>query len=208
MNEESTQRITKTTAAFMIVVAVFFDAAQIASKILALMGLGPLGGIFGALACQYADIRATGACVAVGTTAGVAVSFIPVVGQALTAAATMIGMAASELASGGFMLVGYSTMYTWFLLRGVSIFGGKGMEKKAIGTFIAFLIDITPLLNAMPAITVWTIRMILITRAEDTEKATESKVRYNGRNVNMMRMRRSRVAQQTGDHAEEYLEAA
>ena len=88
MNEEPHQRINKVTATFMVTIAVLFDLAQIASKIFALMGIVGLGGVLGALICEYANIASTGAGVVVGGTAGAAISYIPIIGQVGAAAAT------------------------------------------------------------------------------------------------------------------------
>jgi hypothetical protein len=188
MDEESTQRISKTTAAFLIIVAAIFDLAQIASKLLALMGLVTLGGIFGALGCQYVGIDATGFCAAVGAGTGVAISFIPIVGSALATAAAHIGLVMSEIASAAFMLLGYATISFWLVKDGVPIFSGRNIQKKVATGFITVLVDITPLLNLLPGLTIWTIRMIMIARSEDKEKAKEAQEGYNdGKNYSRMR---------------------
>ena len=190
MNDESKQRITKTTAACMITVAALFDLAQIAAKLFAPMGIVGLGGALGALICHYANIQATGACVVAGGTAGVAISYIPVIGPVVAAAATMVGTVISELASAAFMFLGYATISLMIMHKGVSIFGGKDIQKKVVAGFIAVIVDVTPLLNLMPGLTLWTIRMILLTRSEDTDKAKTAKTRYNG-GKNYSRMRRA-----------------
>lgn len=187
MNEESKQRINRVTAGFMITIAAIFDLAQIASKLFALMGITEPGGALGQLGCHYANIDFPGTCKVVGAGVGTAIKFIPIAGPILETATRMVGVALSELSSGAFMLIGYATMYLWFSMRGAPVFSGKNIQQKAATAFIAFLVDAIPFLNVAPGITLWTIRMIMITRSEDKENAKSAGTGYNGKNFSRMR---------------------
>ena len=189
MNEENTYRITKVTAAFMITVALIFDLAQIASMLLALMGLATLGGIIGVLACSYLGIDAPKECTVAGGLVGAGISLVPVVGTILAVTATKIGIVLSELASSAFMLIGYATLYLWFHLRGVPIFSGNKMQKKAVVGFLSLLVDFIPLIKMLPGLTVWTTTTVYITRSEDKASDSEAQMGYNGKNSLRMRRR-------------------
>lgn len=170
---ESRHRISKTAAACMIIVAVIFDVAQIASKLLLFIGLTTLTTAAGAAVGSKVGLTGTGA--AVGAAAGAAVALTGI-GTVIT---LKVGFIMAWLASLAFMLTGYATLYFWFYMKGISVLSGKSAGQKAALAFVAFLVDSIPLVNALPGITTWTIGMIAITRLEDSRKDMAEQARYN-----------------------------
>jgi hypothetical protein len=106
-NNEQTQRITKTTAAFMIVVAVFFDLLQLLLTVL------------------------------------------------------LIGIVLNPAID----VVAFLTFYLWFKLKGVSL---TSSNKQLIATVSGYIVEIIPILNALPGITIATIARIIVVKTEDT----------------------------------------
>jgi hypothetical protein len=185
MNEESTQRITNTTAVFMVTVALLFDLAQIVSKILTLLGLTVLTGALGVMLCNYVNINAPTSCAIVGAGIGAVASFTGIG----TAIALKVGMAMSWLADAVLAAVGYATLHFWFHLKGVSVFSGKTAGKKLTMSVVTWLVGFLPWLGTLPDLTVWTATMIYHSRGEDKERAKEAEKSYNEKK-NLTRMTR------------------
>lgn len=205
-------RITIPTAGLMVAVALIFDLVQAAAKLLAFLGVAGLGGLLGAVACEAVKVNATGMCIATGAAAGTAAAYVPIAGQALAALAATTGMILSGVASFTAVMIGYPIMIFWFAARGVSPFSGRNMQKKILAGFIAFAVDLTPIISALPGITLWTLRMIWIARAEDRKtednrKDTEASAEYN--ELNLTRLDRRYVGDgHAHDTEEQYPHAA
>ena len=168
MNEER-YRINKTTATMMVITAGFFELAQLATKILYFAGatiLGAAGGaILGAEAAHSIGLgEETAAAVAgvVGGLAGVVLTFLGV--------GVFVGIAMAYVLSVLLTMIGYATLWLWLLMRGVPILSGKKMGDKFGTFFVSLIFESLPFLNALPGLSFWTIRMIVISRKEDRAK--------------------------------------
>ena len=106
--------------------------------------------------------------IAAGLTA--ATSWIPFFGEligagSLSAAGTLdVGLSIPIAISG------YFSMYIWFAMKRESVFSGEFIEKKIMAMLICFLISLTPIINALPDITVWTIVNILFAQHQYKDK--------------------------------------
>ena len=196
--EETTYRITRTTAACMVTVAFIFDVLQVAAKMLTLLGLTVLTGIIAVLACNYLGIDAPKFCAVVGVGTGAVVSLTGIG----TAIALKVGMIMDWLASVLLVSTGYATMMFWFLKSDVPLFGGKKPAGRVAAFFFGLLVDFLPFLNILPGLTVWTIRMIYTARSEDKEKAKEARARYTGKNFSRMRRPLRRTIQEPEEEYE------
>lgn len=61
----------------------------------------------------------------------------------------------------------------WFFFRGVRYFGGKRSLQKAVTMFVMTVVELVPVLNAIPTLTIGTIAIIRASRAEDREEFKE-----------------------------------
>lgn len=181
------QRINKSKGVMMVTVALFFDVAQMACKLFILFGLGILGGVVGGYLGSLVGLTEIGG--GVGFVVGTVATYTGVG----TVFAAQIGFALSIVFSALVAVIGYSVMLLWFTMGSVSPFLGKKVGKKISAMMISAVIDITPLLNLLPGITVWTILMIRASREEDKEQAEKDSMQYN---MNIQRMARRRVGEQ------------
>jgi len=76
------------------------------------------------------------------------INFIPVVGQI---GSTLI------------MIFGFLVMGFWLVLKGVKLVSGK----TATTGFVSVVIEAIPILNALPALTFFVVRTILMVKSED-----------------------------------------
>ena len=84
------------------------------------------------------------------------INLIPVAGQIL-----------SDLIS----LLGFMTMCVWFVLRGVKFFSGENANKTVATGAVSLIIEAVPGLNALPALTFFVVRTILMVKSEDRVNA-------------------------------------
>jgi hypothetical protein len=62
----------------------------------------------------------------------------------------------------------------WFLVLGVNYFQGKKALAKIITMFSSVVIELVPIVDALPAITLGVVTLIFLTWAEDRENAKEA----------------------------------
>ncbi len=136
------ERISKTKAVLMIVIALGFDLAQFATGIILLMA----------------------------SVVGFFASWIPFFGGLAAAALMFLATATQSVLSWAIIGMGYLTLILWFLLSGVSLMKGEYVLRKVMTSFVALLVDFMPFLNVLPGITIWTIVQIYIVRREDAEE--------------------------------------
>ncbi len=179
----------------MLVVALAFDLLQLAAKIFLLLGLVVVGGVVGGYLGSFVGLTGTGS--AVGSFIGGLLSFTGIG----TSVAFFVGFALSWTLSLMVAIIGYSTIGLWLLMKGVSPLSGNKATRKMTTLLVAAVIDIAPLLNALPGITLWTFFTIQASRAEDKERHVQETVEYNR---SMRRMRRRRVAANDNDETIEY----
>lgn len=136
------ERISKTKAALMIVVAAGFDLLQFGTVVIFIMGL--MTSVFFA--------------------------WIPFIGAAASAAIMFVATAIQSVFSWIIIGIGYLTLTFWFLLSGVSFMKGEYMTRRVGSFFAALIIDLMPFLNILPGITIWTIIQIYLVRHEDADE--------------------------------------
>lgn len=177
-------RITKIKAVFMIAVAGIFDLLQVAAKLFILLGLAAAGALAGSILGNFIGLTETGAYVG-GAVGGLLQFTGP--GALLSA---QIGMLLSWIFSMIAAVLGYTTLGLWFITNRVSILGGEKAAEKTSWFVITGLISIMPLLNIIPALTFWTIRMIVISRRVDRRRAKRNSGAVAQRFTRMARRRR------------------
>jgi len=92
--------------------------------------------------------------------------FGQIVGSAALSAAGIFDVGMSiPIAIGG-----YFSMYIWFAMKREPVFSGEFIEKKLMAMLICFIISCTPVLNALPDITVWTIVNIIFAQHQYKHK--------------------------------------
>lgn len=158
-------RITTGKAVLMIVIAGIFDLIQLGAKLFILMGLAAVGALAGSALGSFVGLTETGA--AVGGAIG---GLLQLTGIG-TVVSIHIGMLLSWIFSLMAALCGYIILSFLFTMNNVQIFGGEKAGEKVGWFIVTVVISITPLLNILPALTGWTIRMIAISRYSDRTKA-------------------------------------
>ena len=123
---EKKYRINKTTAGMMLILAIFFDLAQMGAKILLVGSAVFVGAVAGEL---------LGVGSGVGSLVGAVVSFIPFIGQAITLS---LGMALSWVFSATLATLGYLVLWFWFAFRGEFILSGRHISGKVFTFFYNF----------------------------------------------------------------------
>ena len=181
-------RISKSTGWLIIGVAALFDAAQAAAKLFLFIGLTLIGAVVGAWIGSKIGVPNLGAWI--GGMLGTIATFL---GFA-SGVGILVGAFLSELIGWIFIFFGYAIIGFWFATHGVYPLSGNRIEKKALATFILFIVDLVPFLNIAPGLTLWAIVMIRISREEDEEKAKKSTGIEGGR-----RMRRRYVQDSTNE---------
>ena len=74
-----------------------------------------------------------------------------------------------------------SIFFVWFLILGVSYFGGRKAGVKILAAAGGLVAELVPVINALPATTVAVVTVIAISRIEDREKARDAaKSTYRG----------------------------
>jgi hypothetical protein len=97
-------------------------------------------------------------------------SWIPFFGQLIGSASLSAAGIFDVGMSLPIAIAGFPTMWIWFAMKRESPFSGAFIEKKIMVTLICFLISCTPILNALPEITVWTIANIFFAQHQYKEK--------------------------------------
>lgn len=62
----------------------------------------------------------------------------------------------------------------WFTLSGINYFSGKQAARKTLIAFSSVIIELLPIIDALPAITSGVVLMIVVSRIEDAEKNMDS----------------------------------
>ena len=98
---------------------------------------------------------------------GFAVTVVPIVGWVVGG----IGIAVGEVLDLVFgllvSLMGFGTLWIWFLCKDVQVLGGTYMERKVLMFPAFFMLEF--FVSSLPSITVWTWITIHLTRKEDKE---------------------------------------
>lgn len=144
--EEHRYRIGKVTAAMMIIVALLFD-------------------LFGGVGTKIFHL--------IGSVAAATVGWIPIFGQLLGGFALAAGILLGEVFGWMTMAFAYLTMYLWFAIRKVSILFGRSVTTRATLTFCSLTIEMIPIINIIPAFSIWAIGMIMLSRIEDRHAQRE-----------------------------------
>lgn len=99
-------------------------------------------------------------------------NFIPAIGQMLSWLITFSALAVFAL---------------WFALLGISYFSGKKASSKVLSLLSATVVEMVPIINAVPAITMGVIGVIVASRAEDVEKHRETLKNGEGANASVLK---------------------
>lgn len=76
------------------------------------------------------------------------------------------------------------TLFIWLAILGVSYFGGRKAYRNLLAIGSSVIIELVPIISALPAITAATAFIIFNSRAEDRErfKASKRKITLQGAN--------------------------
>lgn len=175
-------RISMAKWIFMVLVALAFDLARLASKIFILIGLAVVGVAIGAYVGDLVGSTTIGAFVggiigAIATATGIG-----------TGAAVAVGFVMNVVFSWTFALLGYATLQLWFWMEGVTVLSGERAAEKMWMSFITWLLMYIPFLDVLPGLTMWTLRMGYISRVEDVILARRA-ARYTRGNASRMQTR-------------------
>jgi hypothetical protein len=66
------------------------------------------------------------------------------------------------------------SLWLWCMLVGVNYFGGKQASKNIIAVLTAIVVELVPVLDALPAFTTQTIILIYNSRVEDRQNHSEN----------------------------------
>jgi hypothetical protein len=69
--------------------------------------------------------------------------------------------------------VGTTAFGIWFLLMRVNYFSGRKAAQKMAATLAGVVAEFVPVINALPAMTISVIAVVLLSRAEDRERLKE-----------------------------------
>lgn len=173
-------RINTSTRALMIALAIIFDVLQLATKIFIFIGLTSMAALYGAYLGGKIGAPEYGAYV------GAALGGLLTISGIGTVFAFQVGATISMALGWAVVFVGYLTLYLWLWNKGVTLFSGD-VGQKITWTVALTLAKLIPIVDLVPAITLWTFRMIYLSRAEDEEKAKQKK---EDEEKNYMRVRR------------------
>ncbi len=67
------------------------------------------------------------------------------------------------------------TFFIWYKMRGVGL---SDSPKRFVAYVASFLLELIPILNSLPGLTLSTLVMIIIVRAEDKEKNAKNKAKF------------------------------
>jgi hypothetical protein len=98
-----------------------------------------------------------------------AIQFVLLYFNALLGAGTVIDFVVSSVVT----FWASAIFWVWFKWKGVNYFD-KNAAKKMLIMFGSFIVELVPLLDAIPAITAGVIALIIQTRIEDTQKTQAS----------------------------------
>jgi len=98
-----------------------------------------------------------------------------------------VGLALEVALPAAISLIGYLTLWLILLLKGVGIFKGAYMGQRFGITLLTAVIETLPLFNTIPGMTLWTYRMISLTRREDN--AARDKIKKQIQEIELQEMR-------------------
>ena len=124
--------------------------------------------------------------IASGTTA--IALFVPVFGELYGVAAEGLAIVLDEAFTTVFVICGYLTLWVWFQMRSVPIYGGKSIGRKAALLPATLLIGILPVFNIIPGIIIWTYFTIQLSRKEDEEAHAKLIRKFEAEQAHMTRM--------------------
>ena len=106
--------------------------------------------------------------IAAGISAGT--SWIPFLNSIIASTVTGAAMAFDVGTTFMFWATAYPTLWLWFAMKRESPFSGEFIGKKIIIGFVCICIGITPILNALPDIIIWTVANIVFAQHQYKDK--------------------------------------
>lgn len=84
--------------------------------------------------------------------------------------ATVLVVIDGGLTSGLISISGFLIMGFWLVLKGAKFLSGDNIQKKSATFFVSLIIEAIPAINALPALTLFVVRTILMVKSEDKIK--------------------------------------